>query len=169
MPATAARIGFVTREFRLATAGPDTAVETVFGTSARETKPDEPVETFFIDSDDTQAMADERLALLKRNMRRFPATLPNAGAWLLALDTNETIPCGTLIDTRADADFTAAIVRTRLDIATGTASVEAWGGDALAEPVTEIDGGTATSVPADAIDGGTATSVPADAYDGGSA
>lgn len=170
MPATAARIGFITKEYRLVTAGPDAGVESAFGTLARKTIADEPVESFFLDNDDTQAMADERLALLSKNMRRFPTTLSGAADFAFGLDYSQTIPVANVIDPRTSIDVLAAIVSIRVDLAKGAVQMTAWGYDRPGGvTITAIDGGSATSVPADAIDGGSATSVPADAYDGGNA
>jgi hypothetical protein len=45
MPATPARIGFITQDYRVVTSGPDTAVQAKYGSMARNT--DDPLPTFF--------------------------------------------------------------------------------------------------------------------------
>lgn len=127
MPATPARIGFVTKPFRLSVAGPDAGVVSAFGNLARDVSPDEPVESFFIASADAQAMADERLLLLKANRRRFLATIADAGDFLLDVDNSQQIPVAQVIDPRANADRLALIARVRVDLKSGTGTVEAWG------------------------------------------
>ena len=62
MPATPARIGFITQEFRLAVAQ-DLSVKTRHGNQARKTE--EPMPTFFDSADDAQVVAAARQALLE--------------------------------------------------------------------------------------------------------
>lgn len=127
MPATPERIAFVTKPFRLATAGPDAGVVAAYGTKARTDDADDPAETFFAATADADAMADERLALLSASRRRFPTTLANGADFALDLDNSQTVPVAQVIDPRGDADLPALITKVRVDLATGKTSVEAWG------------------------------------------
>lgn len=127
MPATAERIGFITREFRLATAGPDAGVEATFGDAARDVSPDEPIETFFASIADAQAMADERLDLLRIDRRRWTATLPQGAAFALALDYSQQVPRARVIDEAGGADRTAFVTGIRINLRTGAASLDLWG------------------------------------------
>ena len=69
MPATASRIGFITQEFRTVTAGPDSTVDAKYGKLARKT--DAPLETYFDDVADAQAICNALAALLSADRRRL--------------------------------------------------------------------------------------------------
>lgn len=127
MPATPDRIGFVTKPFRLATAGPDAGVVAAYGSKARTDDADDPAESFFVSVADAQAIADERLDLLAASRRRFIASIANGADFVLGLDNSQAVPCGQVIDPRGEADLPCLAVKARVDLATGRASLEMWG------------------------------------------
>lgn len=124
MPATPARIGFITQEFRTATAGPDSAVTTKYGSLARNT--DEPLETFFDAINDTQAICDARHALVKADRRRFQQSI-SGEAFGQGLAYEQTTPCVTVIDTERAANLPAAVVEIGIDYESGKTSAVTWG------------------------------------------
>lgn len=124
MPATPSRIGFITSEFRIVTAGPNTAIETLYGDAARDTV--EPLETFFDDPADAQVMANERLALLEVKRSLVPAVID--GTDLAAgLDRTSTLPTARVIDDEQGRNSQALIVGTTIDYNTGRATLDTWG------------------------------------------
>lgn len=124
MPATPARIGFITSQFRVVTAGPNTTVETLYGNAARDTV--EPLETFFDDPADAQIMADERLALLQVKRSLVPVSID--GTELAAsLDRSQTLPTVRVIDDEQGRNSLALIVGVTIDYNTGRATLETWG------------------------------------------
>lgn len=108
MTATAAQIGFVTHEFRTVVAS-DAAIKTAYGEKARDTE-DEPIETFFDSTADTQVLANERLTLLKPNRRRFRQEVNELLSFTGSLDFSQATPAATVIDDERDASHAAAIV-----------------------------------------------------------
>lgn len=124
MPATPARIAFITQPFRLATAGPSSAVAAKYGTAARDTP--EPVESFFVDPAHAQAMADERLALLSADRRRITPVASGIRALPSQL---ATIPAPTVrvIDDERALDRNAVVVELGLDFERGQTTFGLWG------------------------------------------
>lgn len=127
MPATPARIGFITQPYRLAPTAVDATVEAAYGDLARETKADEPIETRFDDMDDVQAMADERLALMKEERGRFQAALPNAISFGMGLDYSQATPTGQVIDPERDTDKPALVTDIGFDFRREVVSLNMWG------------------------------------------
>lgn len=124
MPATPSRIGFITSEFRIVTAGPNATIETLYGDAARDTV--EPLETFFDDVADAQAMANERLALLE--VKRSLVTAVIDGIDLAAdLDRTSTLPAVRVIDDEQGRNSAALVVGTTIDFNTGRATLDTWG------------------------------------------
>lgn len=123
MVATATRIGFIQTEFRKATAESDTAFAR-YGSLARES--DDPVETFFDDVADAQTMADERLALLSQERRRFRVQV-NGVAEALALDLSAGIPVARYIDSERDCDRNMLVSEIVFDFAKDTTTMTLWG------------------------------------------
>ena len=124
MPATPARIAFITQEFRLATAGPDSSVVSRHGTAARDTP--EPVESFFVNVADAETMAIERLALLSPDRRR--TTLGIAGIRALPSQLAAApAPTVRVIDTERDLDRNSLVVELGLDFERDRTTVGAWG------------------------------------------
>lgn len=124
MPATPSRIGFITSEFRSVTAGPNTAVEALYGDTARDNI--EPLETFFDDPADAQAMADERLALLQ--VKRSLVTAAIDGTEFAAgLDRTSSLPTVRVIDDEQGRNSTALIVGVTIDYNSERATLDTWG------------------------------------------
>lgn len=124
MPATSARIDFITNEFRVVTAGPDATVVTNFGDKARDTS--EPLATYFESEADATSMATARLNLLKANRRRFREDVVGEAA-ALALDFSQVTPAATVIDTERSANFTGAIVEIGIDYQREQSIFGVWG------------------------------------------
>lgn len=124
MPATPSRIGFITSEFRIVTAGPNTTVETLYGDSARDTT--EPLETFFDDPADAQAMVNERLALLEVKRSLVPVSIDGTDL-AAAIDRSLSLPTVRVIDDEQGRNSTALIVGIVLDYNTGRSTLETWG------------------------------------------
>lgn len=127
MPASPARIGFITQPYRLAPTAVDATVEAAYGDLARETKADEPIETLFDDMDDVQAMADERLALLKEERGRYQAVLPNAVNFGMGLDYSQATPTGTVIDPERDTNKPALVTDINIDFRRDIVTLDLWG------------------------------------------
>ena len=124
MPATPSRIGFITREFRTATAGPNATVDALYGNRARDTK--EPIETFFDSDADAQAMANERLALLEVQ-RSLVTVQVNGVSDAAALDPSLTVPTVRIIDDEQDRNSQALVVGITIDMNTERSTLETWG------------------------------------------
>lgn len=127
MVATPERIGFITQPYRRAIAGPDATVEAAYGDLARETKTEEPIETFFDSMDDVEAMADERLDLLKPERARFQVGLLNALSFGLALDYSQETPTGTVIDPERETNRPALVTDIGFDFRRGGVTMGLWG------------------------------------------
>jgi hypothetical protein len=124
MPATPSRIGFITSEFRVSTAGPNTTVETLYGNAARDTI--EPLETFFDDPADVQAMANERLALVEVKRSLVPVSIDGTEL-AAAFDRSLSLPTVRVIDEEQDRNSLALIVGVTIDYNTGRSTLETWG------------------------------------------
>lgn len=124
MPATPARIGFITEEFRRATSGPDSAVVTRYGALARDTK--EPIETFFDSTTDAQVLADERLALLKATRRLLALAVPDVSTGL-GIAYQPTVPTAAVIDDERAYSADALIVSIEVDTASNVTNLLTWG------------------------------------------
>lgn len=124
MPSTPSRIGIITNPFRVVTAGPNATVETLYGNSARDTV--EPLETFFDDIADAQAMADERLALLEVKRSLVPVSIDGTEI-AAALDRQTALPTVRVIDDEQGRDSVALIIGVAIDFNNGRATLETWG------------------------------------------
>lgn len=127
MPATPERIGFITQPYRLALTAVDATVEAAYGDLARETVADAPIETQFDDMDDAQAMADERLPLLKEERGRYQAGLPNALKFGIGLDYSQSTPTGTVIDPERATNKPALVTDINLDLRRDIVTLGMWG------------------------------------------
>lgn len=125
MTATAARIGLITQQFRTVEAK-DAAVQTRYGKDARDTGAD-PVETFFDDMADVQAICNERFGLLKRDRRRFRHTVASLLDFTGALDFSQVTPAAAVIDTDRGANLLSAIVEISLDYGANKTTLVTWG------------------------------------------
>ena len=127
MPATPARIAFITQPYRKALTSVDATVAEAYGDLARETNRDEPIETFFDSAADAQIMAEELLDLLKVERQRFHAGLPDGLNFALSLDYSQTTPTGTVIDPEREVSKAALTSQITFDFRTGNAALEMWG------------------------------------------
>lgn len=125
MTATASRIGFVLQATRNVVAS-DSAVKTKYGELARDTG-DTPVETFFDSTTDAQAMANERLTLLKADRRRFRQEVRGIQSFTGALDYSQTTPAVAVIDDERSASHNAAIVELSVSYGDGKTTLQTWG------------------------------------------
>lgn len=124
MPATASRIGFITQDVRNAIAGPDASVASKYGDLARDTK--EPLECFFDSVADATTMAQERLALLSPDRRRFLTEISGAETGQ-GLNFNIKTPTSRVIDLEKAADLATAVVEIGIDHETGKTVLTNWG------------------------------------------
>ena len=126
MPATPARIAFVTQEVRTVVSS-DAAIKARYGTAARDTG-DEIVETFFDTAADIQAMDDERFALLKADRRKFNVDIAGIVDFSGALAFTSNLPAVTLIDDEKLVNQALALVAIpAIDYEKNTTSVTLWG------------------------------------------
>jgi hypothetical protein len=126
MPATAARIAYVTEAAR-SVVWTDTGVKTSYGKAARDTLA-QPIETFFDDVADAQVIADERGAILGAHARRFTVTTTGLLDFITALPLTPTLPGVHLDDTEKVVDMDCVITGvTSLDYETEKSAVPLWG------------------------------------------
>jgi hypothetical protein len=123
MPATAARIGFITQEWRRATVTDET-IRDRYGHLARESE--DPIETFFDSVDDAEAIAEARHALLAKERRRFQVALGSTDS-LLPHTLGSQAPTVTYIDTERDANRPMLVAEITLDLARDRATATLWG------------------------------------------
>lgn len=123
MPATPARIGFISQEFRTAVATTPEA-QARYGTLAR--KSDEPVETCFDDPEDAEIIAEARQDLLSPERRRFAVNVAGVTE-ILALDYTGAAPVVQYVDTERDADRKAIVSELSIDLGRERAAVTVWG------------------------------------------
>lgn len=128
MPASSARIAFVRQQYRTAVAE-DEDVKTAYGESARDSSDDdgEPIETFFDSVADAQAMADERLALLSADRRRFRQDVDEVLSFTGDLDFSQVTPAVTVIDDERSADHPAAAVEIAVRFGDDRTTIISWG------------------------------------------
>lgn len=124
MPAAPSRIGFITSAFRSVIAGPNTAIETLYGDAARDNQ--EPVETFFDDVADAQAMANERLALLGVKRSLVPGVIDGTEL-AAALDRTSALPTAQVIDDEQSRNSPGLIVGITIDYNTERSTLDTWG------------------------------------------
>lgn len=124
MPATPSRIGFITQAYRIVTAGPDTAVRTLYGNAARDTP--EPLPTYFDDTADAEAMADERLDLLKVQRSLLLAQIDQVDT-AAGIDPSAGIPTVRVIDDEQDRNGLALAVGFTINMNTERSTLTNWG------------------------------------------
>lgn len=126
MPATPARISFVVQPYRSALAS-DAGVLARYGPSARDTGAT-PVPTYFDDMGDTQAMVNERFALLKADRRKFTVEVAGIVSFTGALDFSQTVPSVQIVDDEKKANFAGAIVGiASVDYDAAKTTIVVWG------------------------------------------
>ena len=123
MPATPARIGFIQAEFRRATSITEEA-KARHGNLARETE--DPIETFFDNVADAQAMADARQALLSAERQRFAVSV-NSPAEIQELNYIGSVPVARFIDRDRAVDKPVIVSEFTIDYARNVAAVRIWG------------------------------------------
>lgn len=123
MPATAARIGFVTEKFRRASSV-SSGVEVRHGSLARESE--DPVETHLDSITHAQTVANDRQALLSAERRRFTCVTADLED-ILAIDYVGQIPVARYVDTERDADMPVLVAEITIDFDKGQAALEVWG------------------------------------------
>lgn len=124
MPATAARIGFITQEFRKVVS--ETAsVVTRHGDLAR--KSDDPIETYFDDEADAQLVADARQTLLSAERRRFRLGAQGLDEALTLSFTGGVLPTARYIDAERNIDRSVLIAEVGFDFARQNADFTIWG------------------------------------------
>lgn len=124
MPASPSRIGFITQAFRTATAGPNSAVATLYGNAARDTP--EPLETFFDSTTDAETMAEERLTLLEVRRDLVTVSLESTDD-AVALPISTALPTVTVIDDEQERNSAALVVGINLDFGTERSTLQTWG------------------------------------------
>ncbi len=124
MGATPARIGFVRQEFRRAIAE-SPAIATRHGALAR--RDEEPLETFFDDPADAQAIADARQDLLGAERRRFGVTVKGLEEALGLSLASGTVPQANYVDPARGVDRDVLVAEIAFDFASQKASLVVWG------------------------------------------
>ena len=125
MPATAARIGLVTNEFRIVTAFNQSAADR-YGSAAREDGADSPVETFFDYEVDAQAMANQRIELVGPERRRFRSTITDPTV-PFDLPVAPRTPAAQVIDAERNADLSCGVAEMGVDFRRDLAVLTVWG------------------------------------------
>lgn len=123
MPAEASRIGFITSEFRRVVS--ETAsVATRYGSLARIS--DDPIQTWFDNTDHAQERADARQALLSPERRRFRPVVVGASD-AMALDYTAGVPITRYIDAERSFNDLALIGEINVDLARQQSTFTIWG------------------------------------------
>lgn len=123
MTATAARIGFIQQDFRrvvATTANPTTR----YGNLARISE--DPIETFFDDIADAEAVAVERQLLLSVDRRRFRVSVVGLDE-LLALTYSSELPVAGYTDSQRDFSDPTLLASMIMDFDKQKAAVVLWG------------------------------------------
>jgi hypothetical protein len=124
MVATPTRIGFVMEEWRRATATTP-AVKERHGELARETE--DPIEAYFDNVADAQAIADARQALLSPERRRFNVATVGLEHGLALNYLDGVIPNGHYVDTAKAADMDVLVAEVGFDFEKQRTSLRVWG------------------------------------------
>ncbi|MCW1985611.1 UNVERIFIED_ORG: hypothetical protein M2348_001343 [Sphingomonas sp. R1F5B] len=95
-----------------------------YGDDARQS--DDPIESYFDNVADAQAIADERQALLSVERRRFKVTA-KAVDEVAAFDLTAGIPVARFIDRQSDADRPALVSEIVIDLAKQSTTTTLWG------------------------------------------
>lgn len=125
MTATASRIGFIQNQFRRVIAE-TAATKTRHGDFARET--DDPVETFFDNVADAQAVANARQALLSAERRRFQVAAVGADAAMGLSYAGGACPLASYTDSAREVSAMSSIICDfTIDFARQSSSFTIWG------------------------------------------
>lgn len=123
MPATPARIGLISSEYRKVISLTATA-STKHGGMARES--DDPIETFFDNAADAQVVADARQDLLSAERRRFKVTVTGLDE-VMALTYVGAVPVGYLTDLERNISRPVLVSDITMDFDKQSASLTVWG------------------------------------------
>jgi hypothetical protein len=123
MPATPARIGFITQEFRRS-AVENPAVKTRHGSKAR--KSDDPVVTYFDSAANALTVATTRQALLGGERRRFRSVIGGASVGF-GLSYVGAVPEVRYVDAERGADQSALVAEIVIDLNRDTSTLMLWG------------------------------------------
>lgn len=124
MPATAARIGFISQPYRKAISE-NATVKSQYGSSARQT--DDPLETFFDSAADAQVMADARQDLLGVHRRRFQVVVKGVEEGIALDYVNGSAPLADFTDTARSIARTMLIGEVVFDMAKQRSTYSIWG------------------------------------------
>lgn len=123
MAATSLRIGFIMTGFRRAISESATAKDR-YGDDARQS--DDPIESYFDNVEDAQAIADERQALLSVERRRFKVTA-KAAEEIAEIDLTAGIPVARFVDRECAADRKVLVSEIIIDLAKQSTVTTLWG------------------------------------------
>lgn len=123
MTATPARIGFIEHEFRTVTAT-DTLAKDKYGNLARQS--DDPIETFFDNTVDAQAVCNARQSLLGGDRRRFRVGAKGL-AEIMALSYSKAIPIVRYEDEERDCFRSMLVGDITFDFAKNSVTMTLWG------------------------------------------
>ena len=123
MPATSARVAFISQEFRKAVST-TSAVQTRYSSLARQTE--DPVETWFDSVTDAQTIADNRQALLSAERRRFRATVTGLTE-VMAVGYTTGVPLARYVDTERQANLSTMIAEIVIDLGRNNCALTLWG------------------------------------------
>lgn len=124
MPATPARIGFVMQDVRRAISETP-EVFTRHGTLAR--RDEYPVETFFDDLDDAQAIADARQNLLSAERRKFAVSAKGLDQALALTTEGPALPQAVYVDELRGIERDVLIAEVGFDFGAQRATFVVWG------------------------------------------
>lgn len=124
MTATPERIGFVMQPVRRSVAA-DAGVAAVHGDLAR--RDDEPVETFFDSTEDADVVAEERLALLSAERRRFAVRVNGLDTALAMSAAGPSLPQAHFADELRGVDRDVLVAEIGFDFASQQATFVVWG------------------------------------------
>lgn len=127
MAATPARIAFITRPYRTVTVGPSPAVEAIYGDLARETDSASPIETLLDNVVDAQVIANDRMALMSAERRRYTATVRDFITTAAGFSLNQSLPTVQVIDDERQTDRPAVITDIKLNLRDGSVALTLWG------------------------------------------
>lgn len=123
MPATVARIGFISEEFRRVKAE-TSAIKTRYGDLARESE--DPVETWFDSEADAQVIATARQTLLGTERRRFQMKVQGLDE-VLSLALGGDVPLAHYVDTDRAVGKNMLLSEIVVDLGRGSATLAVWG------------------------------------------
>lgn len=126
MPATPTRAAFVNEQWRSVVRQNDT-VRAIYGKSARDTR-DEPIETYFDNIADVQAIASQRGALLEGHARAFRVQIGGLVDLNEAFAMTQALPGVQVVSSELGVSMAAAVVSIdAYDTANDRTTITVWG------------------------------------------